>query len=148
MIAHCFCHPHTLVYCTSLAGLWVSYTNTGRELILHKTGRHNQPDRHALVCERVTALVPRVGAAISKPKGAGWDFCTVVLSSTDSTKVIKSLMRASTGSRHATLLSHGVPQMRWFWCVTFTFMKSWWELSSAVCIMRAVAVRQLANHSS
>lgn len=47
MIAHCFCHPHTLVHCTSLVGLRVSYTSAGGELILHKTGRHNQVDRQA-----------------------------------------------------------------------------------------------------
>lgn len=47
MIAHCFCHPHTPVHCTSLVGLRVSNTSTRGTLVLHKTGRHNQADRQA-----------------------------------------------------------------------------------------------------
>lgn len=47
MIAHCFCHPHTPVHCTSLVGLRVPNTSTRGRLVLGKTRRHNQVDRQA-----------------------------------------------------------------------------------------------------
>lgn len=103
MIAHCFCHPHTLVHCTSLVGLRVSYTSAGGELILHKTGRHNQVDGQSWR-ESESRCVWGVGTVASKLGGGGWGFSMAFFDLIRlSTEVIKSLMRTNIGSCHVAL---------------------------------------------